>query len=307
MLLLSAAFGFSVISENRIYGGVAVGKGGAVTADATGASALFYNPAGMSESRITNGKTSEVWAAFGMPYESVSGINLFDAALAYSMDVGPASVGIGLKSSGDLDSLSYQYIYLSGSTRFDLSDFELPVEWASVGASLKTVDFHVANIPSGISTFVKSDSLGFTFDAGLKTGWFGDFLIIGLYGKNLAGTSISLVNSGTGDTFAPGLFGGLKFNLTPFLNLTMDYDFLGNTPSVSFLNLFGNSLMFRNLFMGLEFSYYENVKIYCGFNEGSLTLGASVSDAANFIVDAGFWIIPGLKMFTEFSLSYMLF
>lgn len=304
LVLCLCSSAFSLIQELRLYGGRSVGKGGAVTADITGAEAIFFNPAAITDLAITNYKSLQLWVSYGNPYESAAGINLYDGAFAATYDLEFMSVGLGMKSTGDFNSLINNFIYLSGASLFDISDLELPIGWFSLGASFKIVNIHAANLPTGISGNVTSDGFGITFDLGLKTGLMNDALLVGLYARNVASTSIKMVNSGTGDQLSMDLIAGIKYNITKTLDFTLDYNFTGSDHSVAPLNLFGNSFAFKNLYMGLEFRYFDNLKVYCGFNEGALTMGIGITDADFFTIDAGLWVIPGLKLFSEASISF---
>jgi hypothetical protein len=287
---------FGEIVESRYIGGKVVGKGGAVSADSMGVSSLFFNPAALSDIK----KSLEVWFAYGVPYESVGSLSLHEFAFAAGYNLGVLKVALGFKSTGDFNSLSYNYIYIGGGTSFDLGSSVL--KSLAVGLNIKAVDLHAGNVPVYSGFTMNSDALGIAFDLGVQVFLFNKDLVFAINGKNLYSSSISLI-SGIGDTLKRDLFLGIKYNVTKFLNLTLDYNALGSDHSIAYLNLFGDSFSFANLYFGIEFDYLENLEIYTGFNEGSLTLGVGLTDSDYFKIDLGLWVVPGLKMYSHVGLS----
>jgi hypothetical protein len=287
---------YGEIIESRYLGGKVVGKGGAVTADSMGISSLFFNPAALSDIK----KNLEVWVAYGMPYEDVAGYNMHEFAFAAGYNLGFLKAALGFKSTGDFNTLSYNFIYIGGGTSFDLGSSTL--KSLSLGLSLKLIDLHAGNVPVYPGFAMKSDALGFAFDLGLQLAFFDKNFIFAVNGKNLYSTSLSLID-GVGDTLKRDLFLGLKYNITKFLNITLDYNVLGSQHAVNYLNLFGDSFSFANLYFGIEFDYLDNLEIYTGFNEGSLTLGIGLTDSDYFKIDLGLWVVPGLKLYSHIGLS----
>ncbi len=288
---------FSAIQESRILGGKATGKGGALTADNNGVASPLFNPAGLS----LMSKDLGFFVAYGNPYEEVGDLNLLEAAFVTAYNLNVVQLGLTVKSSGSYSVVSYNNIYLTAAKKLSLNLGFL--NWVSLGANLKLVNIHAANIPANI-TFASPDGFGFSFDIGMQTALFDQKLILGVNGRNLYSTKVSLITDGVGDEMSREIYLGLKYNITDFFNLTADYRFLYPEHTVSYLNLFGDSFSFANLFVGMEFDYFENVKVYTGFNEGSVTLGVGVTDANLFQVDAGIWVVPGLKLYSQVSVSF---
>ncbi|NPV00783.1 MAG: hypothetical protein HPY53_05310 [Brevinematales bacterium] len=288
---------FGEIVESRYIGGKVVGKGGAISADSMGVSSIFFNPAALSDIK----KSLEVWVAYGMPYESVGTLALHEFAFAAGYNLGAVKVAVGFKSTGDFNTLSYNYIYCGGGTSFDLGSSVF--KSLAVGLNIKLVDLHAGNVPTYSLFTMNSDALGFSLDVGVQLAMFNKDLVFAINGKNLYSSTLSLIAGGVGDTLKRDLFLGLKYNVTKFLNLTLDYNVLGSDHSVAYLNLFGDSFSFANLYFGIEFDYLENLEIYTGFNEGSLTLGVGLTDSDYFKIDLGLWVVPGLKMYSHIGLS----
>jgi len=291
---------YGEITESRFVGGKVVGKGGAVTADEMGASSVFFNPAALAYQK----KTMEFWVAFGQPYEEVKGFSLLELSFSAGLNLQFLQTAIGFRSFGDYNSLSYNFIYLTAAKNFSLGD--LFINKVAAGVNLKLIDIHAANVPGYSGFSIVSDGLGFAFDVGVQVGFFKDQLIFGINAKNIVSTPISLI-AGTGDKLRGDILLGLKYAVTEFLNLTLDYSLLTPKHTVSFLNLLGDSYAFSNLYFGIEFDYFKNIEIYTGFNEGSLTLGIGLTDTENFKVDFGLWVVPGLKMYSQIGLSIMPF
>ena len=287
---------FGEILEGRYVGGKVVGKGGAINADSMGVSSIFFNSAALADVK----KNLEIWFSYGAPYEDVPGSSMHEFAFAAGYNLGFMKTAVGFKSTGDFTALSYNYIYATGATSFEIGNSIL--KSVSVGLSLKMVDIHAGNLPSYTGFSVNSDGIGFSFDVGTQLHLFSDVLVLGINGRNLFSSSISLIGTG-GDSLKRDLFLGLKCYITKFLNLTVDYNALGSAHTVPYINLFGDSVSFANLYFGIEFDYLENMEIYTGFNEGSLTLGVGVTDSDYFKLDFGIWVLPGLKMYSHVGLS----
>lgn len=295
--LISTA-AFSAISESRLVGGKIVGKGGAITADNMGISSLFFNPAALSDMK----SNLEVWASFGAPYEGVEGFNLHEGAVSVGYNLmGTLPIALGVKSSGDFQNLSWNIVYLGTGKKFLFSDGIL--NSVSVGFSGKLINAHVANIPANI-TYVSPNGFGFALDLGLQVALFQNRLNVGLTGRNLYSTAISVVDGGVGEPLQANLFAGLKYQITENLNMTLDYAFLNPEHVISPINLFGDSFSMANLFIGLEYSYMERIMIYTGFNEGALSLGVAVTEGKYLSADFGLLIVPGLKMYSQVGVSF---